>query len=176
MRVPTTIAGWLMPGLLAVWVCGVNAAEDPRSVAGQLEDLKRQVIEFNRDLVLLEEDLLFPAMTRITVFLSLDTGQFLRLDSVKLKIDGEVVATHRYTETQIQALQRGGMQRLYIGNLQGGVHQFTVFAEGLGPNQRKYKKAASLDVEKDADTQALEVRIRDASADYEPDVRIVEWQ
>ncbi len=176
MRVPTTIAGWLMPGLLAVWSCGVGAADDSRSVAGQLEDLKRQVIEFNRDLVVLEEDLLFPATTRIAVFLSLDTGQFLHLDSIKLKIDGEVVATHSYTETQIRALQRGGMQRLYTGNLHDGVHQFTVFAEGLGPNQRKYKKAASLDVEKDSDIKSLEIRIRDASADYEPEVRIVEWQ
>ncbi len=168
-----------MPGLVAVLLlcwAAAGAASDTQPIAGQREELKRQVIDLSRDLFMLEEDLLFPANTRIAVFLSLDTGLFLRLDSVKLKIDGEVVAAHPYTETQIRALQRGGMQRLYTGNLKAGVHQVTVFAEGQGPNQRQYKKAASLEVEKGSDTTSLEIRIRDASADYEPEVRIVEWQ
>jgi len=148
---------------------------EPKSIAISVEDLKRQVIQLNRDLFILEEDLLFPANTQFAVYLSLDTGKFLRLDSTKLKVDDEIVAAHLYTERQIKALQRGGMQRLHLGNLKTGEHEVTVFVEGIGPNNRPYKHAASLMIDKGTDVKALEVRIRDESSTYQPSVDIVEW-
>lgn len=145
------------------------------SVAVSVEGLKKKVIEMNRDLFILEEDLLFPASTQFAVFLSLDTGKFLQLDAVKLKVDDEIVAAHLYTERQLTALQSGAMQRLHIGNLKSGPHEITVFVEGIGPEQRAYKKAATLVIEKGTDTKALEVRIQDQTANYQPGVSIVEW-
>lgn len=169
------LLAWLIPVLLTL--SGTSAASDTDvSVADQVEDLKKQVIRLNRDLFILEEDLLFPASTRFAVFLTLDTGRFLHLDAVKLKVDGEVVAAHLYTERQVRALQRGGMQRLYMGNLKTGSHEITAFVEGIGPDERPYKKAATLQFEKDTDTAALEIRIQDRSSDYQPDVSIVEWE
>lgn len=144
-------------------------------VAKSVEALKRQVIQLNRDLFILEEDLLFPANTQFAVYLSLNTGQFLQLDSVKLKVDDEIVAAHLYTERQIKALQRGGMQRLHLGNLKTGDHEVTVFVEGIGPDKRSYKHAASLNMNKGTDVKALEVRIQDQSANFQPTVEIVEW-
>ena len=85
---------------------------DGGSVALSVEELKKQVIRLNRDLFILEEDLLFPASTQFAVFLSLDTGEFLKLDAVKLKLDDDTVASHLYTERQLKALQRGGMQEV----------------------------------------------------------------
>ena len=149
--------------------------DQSQPVALSLEELKKKVIRLNRDLFILEEDLLFPANTQFSVFLSVDTGQFLRLDSVKLKLDDEVVATHLYTDRQTKALHRGGMQRLHMGNLKTGDHEVTVFVEGLGPDSRHYKKAASLSFEKGTDLKALEIRLRDQSNDYQPHVSIVEW-
>jgi hypothetical protein len=146
------------------------------SVALSVEELKKQVIRLNRDLFILEEDLLFPASTQFAVFLSLDTGKFLRLDAVKLTLDDDTVASHLYTERQVKALQRGGMQRLYMGNLKTGAHQVTVFVEGIGPDNRAYKQAATLEFEKGTGTAALEVRIQDRSSDYQPEVAIVEWE
>lgn len=146
------------------------------SVALSVEELKKQVIRLNRDLFILEEDLLFPASTQFAVFLTLDTGEFLKLDSVKLKLDDDTVAAHLYTERQLKALQRGGMQRLYIGNLKTGTHQVTVFVEGIGPDNRAYKQAATLEFEKGTGTAALEVRVRDRSSNYQPEVAIVEWE
>ena len=102
-------------------------SEEVAPVALSVEQLKKKVIELNRDLFILEEDLLFPANTQFAVFVSLDTGKFLQLDSMKLKVDGEIVAAHLYTERQIKSLQRGGMQRLYIGNLKTGEHDITAF-------------------------------------------------
>ncbi|WP_225314420.1 AraC family transcriptional regulator [Marinobacter halotolerans] len=151
-------------------------ADSGGSVALSVEELKKQVIRLNRDLFILEEDLLFPASTQFAVFLSLDTGKFLSLDAVKLKLDDDTVASHLYTERQVKALQRGGMQRLYMGNLKTGAHQVTVFVEGIGPDNRAYKQAATLEFEKGTGTAALEVRIQDRSSDYQPEVAIVEWE
>lgn len=150
--------------------------DDDTAIAEQVEALKKKVIRLNRDLFILEEDLLFPANTQVAVFLSVDTGTFLKLDAVKLKVDDEIVASHLYTERQVTALERGGMQRLYVGNLKTGAHQLTAFVEGIGPDQRPYKKAASLEFEKDTGTAALEIRVEDRSSNYQPSVSIVEWE
>lgn len=151
-------------------------AKDSKAVAERVQDLKKKVIRLNRDLFILEEDLLFPASTQFVVFLSVDTGKFLELDAVKLKVNGDVVAAHLYTERQSKALERGGMQRLYIGNLKTGAHEVTAFVEGIGPDNRAYKQAATLALEKGTETAALEIRIQDRSSDYEPMVSIVEWE
>ena len=74
------------------------------------------------------------------------------------------------------AMQRGGMQRLYVGNLKTGVHEMTAFVEGIGPDQRPYKQAASLEFEKGTGTAALEIRVEDRSSNYQPSVSIVEWE
>lgn len=153
-----------------------DVGQTDQSVAVSVEALKKKVIQLNRDLFILEEDLLFPASTQFAVFLSLDTGKFLKLDSVKLKVDDEIVAAHLYTERQVEALQRGAMQRLHIGNLRSGEHEVTVFVEGIGPDERAYKKAATLDIDKGTDITSLEIRIQDQSSDYQPDVQIVEWE
>lgn len=153
-----------------------DAQDASGSVALSVEELKKKVIRLNRDLFILEEDLLFPASTQFAVFLSLDTGEFLKLDAVKLKLNDDTVASHLYTERQLKALQRGGMQRLHIGNLKTGSHEVTVFVEGIGPDNRAYKQAATMEFEKGTGTAALEVRIRDRSSNYQPEVAIVEWE
>lgn len=156
-------------------VLAQNQIDETIPVALSTEQLKKKVIQLNRDLFILEEDLLFPANTQFSVFLSLDTGKFLQLDSTKLKLNGDIVAAHLYTERQVKSLQRGGMQRLYIGNIKTGEHEVTVFVDGIGPDNRAYKQAASLTFNKDTEIKALEIRIKDQSADFQPSVEIVEW-
>jgi len=144
-------------------------------VALSVEQLKKKVIQLNRDLFILEEDLLFPANTQFVVYLSIASGQFLQLDSVTLKIDDQVSSAHLYTQRQIKALQRGGMQRLHLGNLKEGAHQITAIVNGIGPDKRAYKLAASLDIHKDSEIKSLEVRIEDQAANFQPSVNIIEW-
>lgn len=165
--------------LMLCWAPLAQAQDDSGdadSVAMSVEELRKQVIELNRDLFVLEEDLLFPASTQFAVFLSVETGEFLSLDAVKLKVDDEVVASHLYTARQVDALRRGGMQRLHMGNLKTGEHEVTVFVDGIGPENRPYRKAATYQLDKGTDTATLEVRIRDRSADYQPAVELVEWE
>ncbi|WP_417521179.1 AraC family transcriptional regulator [Marinobacter sp.] len=175
-----TLAAALLAALMlltgAALAAEPDTANDSRAVAERVEDLKKKVIRLNRDLFILEEDLLFPASTQFAVFLSVDAGQFLKLDAVKLKVNGEIVASHLYTERQVTALERGGMQRLYMGNLKTGTHEVTAFVEGLGPDNRAYKQAATLAFDKGTETAALEIRIQDRSSDYQPVVSIVEWE
>src|SRR5690606_26822113 len=98
-------------------VAAEPVADTEAPVGISVEELKKKVIATNRDLFILEEDLLFPASTQFAVYLSLDAGKFLHLDSVKLKVGDDIVASHLYTERQVRALQNGAMQRIHIGNL-----------------------------------------------------------
>lgn len=179
MNINSTVISFFL-ALTFSFVAPVQAedieVDDSQPVALSVEELKKKVIQLNRDLFILEEDLLFPANTQFAVFLSLDTGQFLKLDTVKLKVNDDIVAAHLYTDRQLRALSRGGMQRLYMGNLKSGEHEVTAFVEGIGPDQRAYKKAATMTLTKGTDLKALEIRIKDRSADYQPDVSIVEWE
>lgn len=165
---------WL--GLLSTVVLSEEITSPDKQVSLSVEDLKKQVIKLNRDLFILEEDLLFPANTQLAVYLSVSTGKFLNLDSVSLKVDGDVVAAHLYTERQLSALKRGGMQRLFTGNLKTGKHEITTILHGIGPNEVPYKLAASKIIEKGTELNALEIRIEDQSENYQPRVNIVEWE
>lgn len=142
----------------------------------QVEDLKQAALELNRDLLLLEEDLLFPASTQIAVYVSVDVGNYFQLDAVKLKVGDKMVATHVYNEKQNSALTRGGIQRLYLGNLKTGTHEVTAFFHGYGPQNREYKRAATYSLRKDQNPTMLELRIMDSSASMQPEFDFKEWQ
>jgi hypothetical protein len=141
-----------------------------------IEALKKEVLSLNRDLFILEEDLLFPANTQFSIFLSMNSGLFFTLDSVQLKIDDKNIANHLYTERELDALRRGGVQRLYIGNLASGEHEIVAIFTGIGPKGRDYRRGQSIVVEKTTEPQFVEFTIADDSAKEQPrfDVRI--WE
>ena len=88
-----------------------------RSLDEEVQSLKKEVLDLNRDLFLLEEELLFPANSQVAFFISMDVGEYFDLDSVNLKIDGQEVANYLYTEREAGALMRGGVHRVHMGNL-----------------------------------------------------------
>lgn len=149
--------------------------DESASLSDQVEQLKQQVLDLNRDLFILEEELLFPASTQIAVFLSVDVGQFFALDSVELKIDGQTVTHYLYTERQVKALAKGGVQRLYLGNLRSGSHEITAFFLGKDPEGRDVKRGVTRQIEKQTTAKRLELRIVDASENYQADFEIVDW-
>jgi hypothetical protein len=140
-----------------------------------VQDLKKQVLDVERDLFVLEEELLFPSNTQVAVFVSMDVGEFFDLDAVKLKIDDKEVADYLYTEREVDALMRGGVQRLYLGNLRSGDHELTAIFIGKGPRGREYKRGATARVSKGMEPQYVELRITDQTADYQPDFVVREW-
>jgi len=143
---------------------------------GEIRDLKKQVLQLNKDLFLLEEDLLFPANTQFSVFLSVDAGQLFGLDAVQLKVDDKIVANHLYTERELSALQRGGVQRLYIGNIPTGEHEIVAIFVGKGPNGRDYRRGETLTIEKGEDPLFVELRIIDDPTKEQPRFSSRVWE
>jgi len=155
-----------------------NVAEpvdDSRTTAEKLEDLKSEVLAVNRDLFILEEDLLFPASTQVAVYFSIDVGRFFSLDNIKLKIDDKQVSHHLYTEKDVSALLRGAIQKVYLGNITTGEHELVAIVIGKGPRNRKYRKAVSFKFNKDTEAKALEIQVRDSQSKLQPKLKVVEW-
>ena len=147
-----------------------------RALDQQIQDLKKDVIDLNRDLFVLEEELLFPANTQVAVFVSMDVGDFFALDSVSLKIDNREVVNYLYTPREVAALIKGGAQRLYVGNLKAGGHELVVLFNGKGPNERYYRRGANLRFEKGVGAKYLEVKITDHARAQQPEFEIRDWE
>jgi hypothetical protein len=152
------------------------AQQAPSELEQEIEQLKEQVLKLNRNLFILQEDLLFPANTQFNVFLSLDAGRLFALDSVQLKIDDKVVANHLYTEREIEALKRGGVQRLYQGNLASGEHEIIALFIGKGPNGRDYRRGKAITIDKGSDPQYVQLVIRDDAAKEQPEFDALTWE
>ena len=144
-------------------------------VDGQVQSLKSDVLDLNRDLFVLEQELLYPANTQVAVFVSLDAGTFFALDSVQLKIDGKEVANYLYTPREVNALVQGGVQRLFVGNLKVGKHELVAFLTGKGPHDRDYTRGATLEFQKDIGAKYLELTITDDQGKLQPQFRIKDW-
>ena len=157
---------------------GSGKTEQPpaASLDQEVQSLKQEVLALNRDLFLLEEELLFPSSTQLAVFLSLDVGEFFALDSVQLKIDDKVVTNYLYTEREVHALHRGGVQRLYMGNIKSGEHELVAIFTGKGPNGRDYRRGASHVVTKSLGPSFVELKIVDLESKEQPDFEIKEWE
>ena len=54
----------------------------------------------------------------------------MRLDAVRLQIDGQLVAHHIYSSKELKALRKGGVQRIYVGNVATGDHKLEVLVDG----------------------------------------------
>jgi len=153
-----------------------EVAPDTRGLDEQVQGLKKDVVDLNRDLFILEEELLFPANTQVAVFLSVDVGDFFALDSVQLKIDRKEVINYLYTPREVEALLKGGVQRLYLGNLKVGQHELVAFFSGKGPNDRPYKRGASIKFEKGIGAKYLELKIDDRQRKLQPEFEIRDWE
>ncbi|HEY6240646.1 MAG TPA: AraC family transcriptional regulator [Burkholderiales bacterium] len=171
-----------VPGVLALTAGLAMAAEtaktpprDSQSLDTGIQSLKQEAMELNRDLLVLEEELLFPASTQVAIFVSVDIGTLFDLDSVQLKLDNSVVTNYLYTEREAQALHRGGVQRLYMGNLKTGKHELVAVFAGKGPRWRDYRRGTTLKFDKGTDPKYIELQIRDETRGQQPEFRVKEW-
>lgn len=154
---------------------GSNEISDNSLLTTELEQLKKQVLSLNRELFILEEDLLFPASTQLAVFVSVNIGHFFILDSVELKINGNDVAGFLYTNKQRKSLEQGGIQRLYQGNLKSGEHQLTAIFTGLDTEHRAVKRAVNYNFVKEDDAVMIELKVEDNSSKYQAEVLVEQW-
>src|SRR5215831_4203631 len=159
---------------------GTTTAQPATAAAAALDDriqdVKGEVIRLNRDLMVLEEELLFPANTQIAVFVSMDVGKLFSLDSVKVKLDNKDVTNYLYTPSEVLALHRGGVQRVYVGNLKTGEHEIVAFFTGQGPHERDYKRGTTVKFDKGTEPKYIELQIKDSTGKLQPEFEVKIWQ
>jgi hypothetical protein len=149
---------------------------DTRALDEEIQAIKKDVVDLNRDLFILEEELLFPANTQVAVFLSMDVGEFFALDTVELRIDDKQVSKYLYTPREAEALLKGGVQRLFLGNLRVGGHELVALFTGKGPNGQDYSRGAQLKFEKSVGAKYLELKISDRQRKSQPEFEIKDWE
>jgi hypothetical protein len=175
-----SLAQQLGPAAVAAGTPPVDAAPaEPgefRSLDEDVQSLKEEVLALNRDLFLLEEELLFPANSQVAFFISMDVGEYFALDSVNLQIDGKEVANYLYTEREVGALVRGGVHRVHMDNLKVGEHELVAIFTGHGPNVREYRRGATMNFSKGIGAKYLELEITDRVSKQQPEFAIKEWE
>ena len=153
-----------------------QARAEFRSLDGDVQSLKKEVLDLNRDLFLLEEELLFPANSQVAFFISMDVGEYFDLDAINLKIDGKEVSNYLYTEREVGALHRGGVHRMHMENLKVGDHELVAVFTGKGPNVRDYRRGATMNFSKGIGAKYVELEITDRVTKQQPEFVIKEWE
>lgn len=136
---------WAVLPLLMAAVCLHAHAQDGyreqmKGLDEQVQEVKSDVLSISAELSQLEEKLLYPSDTHFAVFVQLAKGDTLRLDSVELRVDGQLGAHYLYSFKELEALQKGGVQRLHTGNIASGQHQLEVIAKGKLASGEDYSR------------------------------------
>ena len=152
------------------------SSPDFKTLDQEVQGMKKDVIDLNKDLFVLEEELLFPANTQVAVYVSMDVGTFFALDSVTLKIDNKQVKNYLYTAREADALLKGGVQQIYLGNLKVGKHELVAFFTGKGPVERDYRRGATINFDKGVGAKYLELKITDKVVKHQPEFLIKDWE
>ena len=147
-----------------------------QSLDKEVQALKNEVLDLNRDLFLLEEDLLFPANSQVAFFVSMDVGEYFALDSVNIKIDGKEVSNYLYTRREVDALIRGGVHRTHMANLKTGEHEVIAVFTGKGPHGRDYRRGATMTIDKGIGAKYVELEITDRVIKQQPEFVIKDWE
>ena len=149
-------------------VCGVNAApagaepvtkEQMQSLDEQVQEIKSDVLGIAAELNGLEEKLLYPSNTQVAVFVSLAEKESFRLDSVQLHIDGVPVAHYIYSFKELEALQKGGVQRIYTGNISTGDHQLDISVFGKLSGGKEIDATESFSIRKDVEPKLVAITL-----------------
>ena len=162
--------------LVLIFVAALSAPLTAASLDEDLADYRKDLLEINKQLLLMEEELLFPADTQVTIFVALDVGRFLTPDAITLKLDGDTVESHLYTEKEVKALKAGAIQKIHTANVKDGDHELTVFVVGQGPNGRDYRRAATLDFSKGSGRLFIQLTLKDDSVSQQPLLQFRQWK
>lgn len=150
------------------------SGDDLRSLDGQVQQIKSDVLSIASELSILEERLLFPSNTQLAVFVAVDDSKRFRLDAVEIRINGELATHHIYSYKELEALQKGGVQRIYTGNVPIGAHAIDVTMAGKLENGDDFTESGSFAFDKGVKPKALGVTL--ASPGLGTDgVRIGAW-
>ena len=156
--------------LLLLLSNGIGASEvSKEQIKGldeQVQEIKSDVLSIASELNQLEEKLLYPSNTQVAVFVSLAKGKDFRLDSVGIMMDGKKVAQHLYTFKELEALKKGGVQRIYTGNIRTGEHVMQVTLMGMSKGGKNFQTTKKIAVKKDVGPKIVEVVLANQSITF----------
>lgn len=158
----------------------VFAADGSRGLSSEaiekeVNQLYSEAADLERDIGLLEKDLLFPPLTRVEVFLSIDATLNFTLKNVVLSLDGDEKSFHIYTATDMTALQMGGLQQFWEGNVALGQHEVVVEFQGVNAKGKRVKQSVSQKFEKTRDGLAFEIQVKQGANATTPTFAIKAW-
>jgi hypothetical protein len=133
--------------------------EQVKGLDEQVQEIKGDALSISAELAKLEEKLLYPSNTEVSVFISLKTGETFRLDSVDIQMDGKPVTHHLYALKELEALRKGGVQKLYTGNVRTGDHDLEVQVSGKTSSGADFQKSGHFVVTKDVAPKIVEVSL-----------------
>lgn len=149
------------------------AAEAP--LPSDLQSMKGELLNLNREITQLENDLLFPS-SETAIVIALEAGAGVTISDVSVYIDDRSVGYHYYSEQELSALSKGGMQRLYGGNLTSGQHVLKAIMTGTDPNGKEYQRTATYSFNKGATRKVIEVKAADNASHTQGEIRFREWE
>jgi hypothetical protein len=156
--------------------CGLSsrAAEPTKGLDEQVQEMKSDVLGIAQELSRLEEKLLFPSGTQVAIFVALTNGDPMRLDAVRLQIDGQLVAHYIYSFKELEALRKGGVQRLYVGNVTTGEHQLDVLVDGKIEGGADFSRTEHFTFRKDVKPELLGLKLAGPASGGTP-IGLEEW-
>ena len=168
-----------IPLALALFATAIAGAQDltgadMRSLDGQVQEVKSDVLNIASELNNLEERLLYPSNTQISVFVEIAAGEEFRLDAVQVMINGELATHHIYSFKELEALQKGGVQRIYTGNIPTGDHQIGVTINGKLENGNDFSESGSFSFSKGVQPKALGITLAQPGFGSDP-IQVGDW-
>ena len=146
------------------------ASAEMRSLDEQVQEIKTDVLGIAAELNRLEEKLLYPSNTHLAVFVSIAEGETFRLDSMQINIDGELATHFLYGFKELEALQHGGVQRIYTGNLPTGGHEIAVSINGKTPGGDDFVSSETFSFDKGIEPKLLGIALNGPKA-----IELGEW-
>jgi hypothetical protein len=148
-------------------ICGISAAigeeqlsgNDMKSLDGQVQEIKSDVLNIASELSNLEERLLFPSNTQVSVFVSVADDKDFRLDAVQIEFNGQLATHHIYSFQELEALRKGGVQRVYTGNITTGAHELRVTMLGKLANGKDFSETGSYSFSKSVKPKTLGITL-----------------
>jgi hypothetical protein len=134
-------------------------SDEMRSLDGQVQEVKSDVLSIASELDVLEERLLFPSNTQLAIFVAIEKEEDFRLDAVRVDVDGALAAHHIYSFKELDALQNGGVQRLYTGNITTGQHRIDVTMIGKLKNGKEFSESQDFTFAKNVEPRALGITL-----------------
>jgi hypothetical protein len=137
----------------------LNRSGPMQSLDQQVQDIKSDVLEIAAELRALEEKLLYPSNTQVALFVSLSESDDVALDSARISIDGQLVAHHIYSFKELDALAKGGVQRIYTGNVTAGDHRLEVAIQGKRSGDRGFESVEQFVFRKEVDPKNVGITL-----------------